>query len=254
MFKSLMRGATLRDNLSLVTAILGEAVRKVLGTGPPGSLQVCDFDVILPSIGRFRVRRLTDDFNQLFFFNYFWEREVIRFIRNNLAKGDLFIDVGAHIGFYTIMAGRMIGSSGRVIAIEPNPYTFGALTTNIRLNRLNNVTVLNVAASDKRGYAALWAGKYYTSSSSLHEDWVEGLNVLHFSNLLRVPTIKLDDLIEAYGLGSLHGKIVMKIDVEGHELSVLKGGQKLLGLVDSLVLETTRERVVFSGRCWVIRG
>lgn len=76
------------------------------------------------------------------------EETLKRFIRSNLEKG-IFIDVGAHVGLYTIIAGKLLQGKGKVIAIEPELSNFEALKANIKLNELDNVISLNVAADQE---------------------------------------------------------------------------------------------------------
>lgn len=67
-----------------------------------------------------------------------------------LRKGDVFIDVGAHIGKYTILVAKIVGKEGLVIAIEPNPENYETLLENIKLNNLKNVIAVNIAAWNKK--------------------------------------------------------------------------------------------------------
>jgi hypothetical protein len=64
----------------------------------------------------------------------------------NLEEGDVFVDVGSHIGKYTIPAARLVGSSGLVISVEPHPENYAVLVENVMLNKLTNVITLNIAA------------------------------------------------------------------------------------------------------------
>src|SRR3989442_14470010 len=96
-------------------------------------------------IGRFACRARTTDFDIV---NPNHEAELVRGIERRLARapnGDsVFVDVGAHVGKYTILAARLLGSGGRVVAPEPAPSTFAALTSNGALDGLDNLPAVNV--------------------------------------------------------------------------------------------------------------
>ena len=77
------------------------------------------------------------------------EDELIQYFKPE--AGDTVVDVGAHIGLYTLIASNRVGSSGKVFAIEPDPMNFEILVQNIRLNNLENVLALNYAAYSEEG-------------------------------------------------------------------------------------------------------
>jgi len=83
-----------------------------------------------------------------------WMRDYL----SNLGSGDVFLDVGAHIGKYTILAAKRVGSEGLVIAVEPHPENYRTLIENIKLNSLNNVIALNIAAWKEEGILKLFIG------------------------------------------------------------------------------------------------
>lgn len=74
------------------------------------------------------------------------EGDVHEFITSKLEKGDVFVDVGANIGYYTILASKIVGDEGRVFAIEPIPQTVAVLRFNVRLNGLSNIIISDKAA------------------------------------------------------------------------------------------------------------
>ncbi|MDX3388383.1 FkbM family methyltransferase, partial [Streptomyces niveiscabiei] len=80
-----------------------------------------------------------------------WEPHLTSFVSRRLRPGDTFIDVGANIGYYTVLASQLVGSTGRVVAVEPSPDFHEALAGNVRLNGCANVRTVNTAVSDTPG-------------------------------------------------------------------------------------------------------
>jgi FkbM family methyltransferase len=131
-------------------------------------------------------------------------------------EGDVIIDIGAAFGFYTILASKMIGPKGKVIAIEPQPESFQMLNSNIKLNKLNNVKTLNYAVYSNETKLQL-----YSSYSVLPER--AGNNT---SDYIEINCNKLDNLISQ--IEKIDKVNWIKIDVEGTELEVLKGAHNIL--------------------------
>jgi len=134
---------------------------------------------------------------------------------NNAKENYVFLDVGAHIGIYTIRLARKVA---RVIALEPELRNFYFLAKNIVINNVDNkVIALPIAASDKDGYASLCI-KESSAEHSLEDS----------SNCIRkvkVITMRIDSLLKIL---NIDGVDIMKIDVEGHEDKVVNGMSNLL--------------------------
>lgn len=165
------------------------------------------------------------------------------FLRRYLRSADVFIDIGANIGLFTIEAAVKVGKGGHVYAFEPSPRTCHRLQENIRLNRLGNVLTLQMAAADRPGMDKL------TVSTDGYDAWSSlGKPIGGESfEVVEVPVVTLDQFVEKNGLG---GRIAMiKIDVEGWETSVLKGGSGFLSAPDAplLQVEFTREAAMNAG-------
>jgi FkbM family methyltransferase len=77
-----------------------------------------------------------------------WEPNITHVISGILQEGDVFVDVGANIGYHSLLGSKLVGSTGSVVAIEPVPDTFAMLLDNLRLNSCSNVRAVNVAVSD----------------------------------------------------------------------------------------------------------
>src|SRR5690242_8873726 len=83
-----------------------------------------------------------------------WEWDKQRLVQKLLRSGDSFFDVGANVGFYSLLASRLVGSAGRVVAFEPLPRNVQALKEHLRINRVRNVTVWEAAVSEAEGWAS----------------------------------------------------------------------------------------------------
>ena len=130
-----------------------------------------------------------------------------------ITPGSVVFDIGANVGFYTLLASVLVGGSGRVYAFEPVQRNLRYLRRHISLNHLNNVTVIDSAVSDVTGRA-----RFSVSGSS-------AIGSLSEQGEIEVATLALDDLdASEYERARSH----LKIDVEGAELKVLRGAEVFL--------------------------
>lgn len=147
---------------------------------------------------------------------------------------DVVVDVGAHIGRYTLMAAT---KASKVVAVEPDPSNFRLLETNVALNGFTNVVLIPGALSSSRGTRLLrLAGRVNTGISSISENEGSPGTVSNGPAQVRVQTDTLDHLVEVHGLVRIDW---LKIDVEGHEVDVLRGGLAALKITRRLMLEVT---------------
>jgi FkbM family methyltransferase len=140
--------------------------------------------------------------------------------RRLIAPGDVVYDVGASIGFFSLLAARLTGPEGRVVALEPAPGPAEAVRVNAALNELPNVTVLEAAAGTEQGRERLWVVADQTSShlASRGEHPLAEM-------ALEVDVLALDDLVSERGFPP---PALVKIDVEGSELDALRGMRGIL--------------------------
>jgi FkbM family methyltransferase len=152
-----------------------------------------------------------------------WQPEVWDALAASLSQDSVLLDVGAHIGIFTLKGARQVGSQGRVIAFEPNPETAALLRENISANHLENVTVEEIACTDKPQLLTLFAAPTNnTGASSLSRaNAAYGASPRPF----QVRGRPIDDVIRELQLDRVDA---MKIDVEGAELQVLQGAQETL--------------------------
>lgn len=142
--------------------------------------------------------------------NHVWEPISTEIVRQNLKPGDTFVDVGAHVGYYTCLAASIVGDSGKVYAIEPHPTSFGYLKQNVALNGFKNVIFYNIG---------LWSEE----STQLFK-FPEGGNIAGESRGQdgenRVSCLTLDFLFNKVDF--------LKIDCQGSDYYILEGGRKLI--------------------------
>jgi len=148
-----------------------------------------------------------------------------------LRPGDIYLDVGANIGLFTLIAAHKVGNGGHVYAIEPTSTSFQRLLTNIQLNQFTNVSPFRIALSDAIGPVSM----------QVSEDGYDGRNSLttptageKFTSEM-VSALTLDQFVQDQHLAR---KITMiKIDVEGWETHVLAGGKAILSTSDAPILQ-----------------
>ncbi len=131
------------------------------------------------------------------------------------------LDIGAHHGFYTLLASRLVGPKGRVFSFEPSPRERKALRLHLRLNRCKNVDLQDLALGDQNADSDLY----------VVEDWAAGCNSLRPPDVaartspVSVHVVRLDDWLTEHKIDRVD---FIKLDVEGAELSILKGALRLL--------------------------
>ena len=148
------------------------------------------------------------------------------FVARELQPGDVYVDVGANVGMLALRAASIVGPEGRVVAVEAHPRTAAFLAENVRLNGFEHVEIERVAVGDAPGEIS------FTDRRSDDQNGVSPDG----SGSVRVPVTTLDDLLPAARLPHVH---LLKIDVEGFELSALRGATQLLSRVDRLLFESS---------------
>ncbi len=148
------------------------------------------------------------------------EPETANFIERVLRPGMVFVDCGAHLGEYTVLAATILKSSGHVHAFEPRPDIFELLTRNIELNRCQNVTVRPFALWHENG----WFEFELTPEPSIGALRSAG-TIRRGARLIKVQAVTLNDYFADRQMASPN---LIKIDVEGAELHLLQGARSLL--------------------------
>jgi FkbM family methyltransferase len=175
----------------------------------------------VPVVGGFRMRLdTTDSVGRVLAIGGIWEPSVTALFRNVLSPGDVCVDVGANIGYFTLLAATLVGPNGRVYALEPAPDTHAALEAGIELNGFSNVTALCVAAGEADGEAVL-DDHVHSVLSSIRGTGKDDTG----ADGLTVPVRSVASVIQSSDLPRLR---LVKIDVEGYELEVLRGLEPVL--------------------------
>jgi FkbM family methyltransferase len=144
------------------------------------------------------------------------ELPVQEVVADSLRPGAVFYDIGANVGFFTLLAARMVGPAGRVYAFEPVPANASAISRNAELNGFANVAVRQVAVSRASGRAELVLASH-PGGASLRSSEVGPCDAV---GSMEVETVSIDDLVAQ---GHLEPPSVIKLDVEGAEVDALAG-------------------------------
>lgn len=131
-----------------------------------------------------------------------------------LRPGDLAIDIGAHVGYFTLLFRLAVGATGRVLAFEPSPETYRCLLQNVMANEFTNVQPLPLAVAERSGTA-----NFYVNSSNEGESSLFGL-----VGQEKCP-VQVTSLDEIFALNLSLRPRVLKIDAEGAELNILNGAR-----------------------------
>lgn len=138
-------------------------------------------------------------------------------VKKEIKRGDTFLDIGANVGYYTLLAAKLVGKSGKVYAFEPDPHNFSILKKNVSLNGYNNVVLTNKAVSDYTGRTRLFLsednGGHHRICSSPEE-----------RKSIFVDTVTLDDFFKQKKVQINF----IKMDIEGAEGRALEGMTQLL--------------------------
>lgn len=196
-------------------------------------LPLRDLMVDVPGIGRFSIRAGTDDLLHLLPAR---EKGVREIIERCVQPGSVFVDGGANIGFYSVLAAKLTGPSGRVVAFEMMPDTAAVLRRHIAGNGPLAIDVVERALFDRSGSrvrANVEPGQH--GQASIVKDGSNG------QHMIEVETITLDEALAAYGPIDL-----IKLDLEGAEYAALQGAQAVLARTACVVFESNErdERIV----------
>ncbi len=171
---------------------------------------------------------LSDHIQRLMYLGAYEQAET-RLARSYLRTGMTFVDVGANVGYFSILSASLVGTSGRVIACEPGPYALERLRQTVAGNNLSQITVVGAGLSDFDGTVKLFEPKGHGNYTPTMVPNIGGEPV-------SVPVRRFDKLAAELGLPRVD---LMKIDVEGHEPRVFAGASELLhtGFVRAVLCE-----------------
>jgi FkbM family methyltransferase len=135
-------------------------------------------------------------------------------LRHEIAAGETVVDIGANIGYYTLLLRKAVGDSGRVVAIEPSPDNYRQLLSNLALNEFTNIDTLHAALSNSEGVSTL-----HISSKS---NWCTLLprTDSEYRGTEPVQTLTLEGVAQSFGLTSMDA---VRMDIEGYEFVAIDG-------------------------------
>ena len=160
-------------------------------------------------------------------FNKIHERATTELFKKVVKRGDTVIDLGANIGYFSLLAAKIVGQSGKVYSFEPEPKNYSYLTKNININNYIQVSAFQKAVSDKNGKIKLYICDYDSGHHTI--DKYEGIEAYSRGRAtkehsIEIETVRLDDIFQ----GKEESIGVIKMDVEGAEALALAGMDTIL--------------------------
>lgn len=157
--------------------------------------------------------------------NKVFEKFETELVKKEVKSGDIVLDIGANIGYYSLIFSRIVGPKGRVFAFEPDPNNFALLRKNIEINNLQNVTLIQKAVSDVSKPISFYLCNYNHAQHRIYPS-------SRCNETITVESITID---EYFSGKEFHDKInFVKMDVEGAEYDVIEGMKKTLKLNPNL--------------------
>jgi len=151
-----------------------------------------------------------------------WDPLLTQLLRDELRPGNVFIDIGANVGYFTLLGAKYVGLDGKVLAIEPNPTVAVLLRQNLARSQLSNVMVEEVACSDSDSAPRLVL--YIPSDHNIAKASLSERNAGPGTRV-EVESTTVDQLVVKHSLPRVD---LIKIDVEGAELGVFRGMKETL--------------------------
>ena len=165
-----------------------------------------------------------------------YEGNLTKFLIKNLQRGDIFFDVGANCGFYTVLARSFVGEEGQIHAFEPGKLAFDLLKKNKA--DFKNVYINNIAIYNKKGYINFYLNRFSVGNTIKVRS---GYNLKDFKKTI-VKTITLDDYCRERSIIPTF----IKIDIEGSEDNMIMGAQKILEFNNPIIaIEMVKRNIQF---------
>lgn len=180
---------------------------------------------------RLKANLANPEHQYLYFYGTHDERHVVAKLLKIIRPGDICWDIGANIGFYTCLLAAQVGDNGTVIAYEPASRTYGYLHENVSLNQFTNVTLVNKGLGDKQAQRHL-----YYSEAGLAEGTASLKYTTGRAASERVTLDTIDNLTRELPIPDF-----IKIDVEGYQLEVLRGGEDCLKTYAPLIMAELKD-------------
>jgi FkbM family methyltransferase len=145
-----------------------------------------------------------------------WEEYTTKIIKENIKKGDTVLDLGAHIGYDTLIMAKLVGPKGKVYSFEPDSKNFELLKKNVEVNHFKNVILINKAVNDKSKVLKFYISQENTADHRLYDSNDN-------RNYVEIQSVSLDD----YFKKTIKVDFV-KMDIQGSEVKALLGARKII--------------------------
>lgn len=165
------------------------------------------------------------------------EPQVTRLVKAVLNEGMIVIDIGSNIGYYVLLESKQVGASGKIMAVEPAPSNVRLLKRNLEANDCTNVTIIECAIGAELGTAYLQMSEM-SNRHSLFAPYGGAVTTA------QVSLSTVDHIVDSYGLDSVD---LIRMDVEGYEISVVKGMQRTLEELRPHLLMELHPHIVGTG-------
>jgi FkbM family methyltransferase len=152
----------------------------------------------------------------------------VEFVLNSLKPGDIFVDIGANGGFYTVMAAKKIQSHGHIYAFEPDQRNLKLLKNNIAVNKITNVTIIDSAVSNEKGTAKFAIARDGALNSLANTNRKDQ----EIQQWEIVPLTTLDDFVKEFNVSRID---FMKVDAEGAEKQIFEGGKNTFSAQTNMI-------------------
>jgi FkbM family methyltransferase len=202
-FAKLFSGHALRDRYPFLNSIYVDINRKL----SPGK-----------TVALGHIMFLDPDDSMGLSVNGSYESAETQIVMENIKPGEVVLDIGANIGYYTLLFARLVGPEGRVISFEPDPQSFALLKRNVQANGYQNVDLKNLAVSNIDGELTLYRDRF----NNLDHRIIKSDDA---RRSVRVRVVRLDDLFLKEN-DPIH---FIKMDIQGAEGLAVEGMKKLLG-------------------------
>jgi len=197
--------------------------------------QLCE----LPGGSRLRAD-LGEHVQRWIYFFGVYEEATVRWFRSFLRPGMVVLDVGAHVGQYSLLSASCVGPTGRVHSFEPNPVTYRLLSDNLALNDFKNVTAHQLAVSDATGDAKLYLPGHDNLGEASLQESIAGMNAT------MIKCVTIDDWASSADLGNPKRIDLIKIDVQGLEGKVIRGAMGVVARFRPTIVCEFEERFLRS--------
>lgn len=168
-----------------------------------------------------------------------YEYQKQHIFERTITQGSIVYDLGAHVGFYTLLASVLVGSGGKVVSFEPIPRNIFFLKEHLRLNQIDNVQVVEAAVSNKSGI------------TFFDECPFSMMSHISTKGKLQVKTVAIDDLISE---GEIPPADYIKIDIEGAEMLALSGAKFMISRSTPTIFLATHGKSVHQECCQFLRA